>query len=97
MPDEKRATANFRIHGAFVLQSRALFVLRGMVTSGAVSIGQHVTHPEGLDAIVAGVEGRLSDPAGGASQTALTFRYSGPAQLARWQTLAREGVELTLS
>jgi hypothetical protein len=98
MPKSPReVTASFQVHGTFVLRSRSLFVLRGIVTAGAVGVGQRVTQPEGFDAAVTGVEARLSDMSGGARQTALTFRYANAAQLARWQALAPEGVVLTLS
>ena len=92
-----QATATFRVHGSFVLRPRALFVLRGIVSAGAVAIGQRVVRPEGIDATVTGVEAGLANVGGGASQTGLTFRYTSPAQLAQWQALAPAGVELTLS
>lgn len=88
--------ANFRVLGSFVLQSRRLFVVRGTVTTGAVRAGQRVVEPAGLDAPVTGVEFALLNASGGAAQTALTFRYLNAAQLARWQSLARTGTELTL-
>jgi hypothetical protein len=90
-------TATFRVYGAFVLHPRALFIVRGIVITGTVGIGQRVVLPDGIDAFVTGVEARLGNVGGGASQTALTFRYSTPAQLARWKSLAIEGVELSLS
>ncbi len=91
------ATATFQVHGSFVLRSRALFALRGIVTAGSVRAGQRVVDPAGIDATVAGVEAGLSNMYGGARQTALTFRYTSAAQLARWQSLTSEGVVLTLS
>jgi hypothetical protein len=98
MPESRDGgTASFRVHGSFVLRSRALFVLRGIVTGGSVVVGQRVVQPDGIDAPVMGVEAGLSDMSGGARQTALTFRYTSPAELARWQAAAPEGTVLTLS
>ena len=98
MADSKHeATASFHVHGSFVLRSRALFVLRGIVTVGSVRAGQRVVDPPGIDATITGVEAGLSNMYGGARQTALTFRYTSAAQLARWQSLTSEGVVLTLS
>ena len=94
-PDE--STATFQVHGSFVLRPRALFVLRGIVTAGSVRAGQRVVDPAGIDATVVGVEAGLSNMYGGARQTALTFRYTSAAQLARWQSLTSQGVVLTLS
>lgn len=90
-------TATFQVHGSFVLRPRALLALRGIVTAGSVRAGQRVVDPPGIDATVVGVEAGLSNMYGGARQTALTFRYTSAAQLARWQSLTPEGVVLTLS
>ena len=90
-------TTSLRVHGSFVLGTRALFIVRGIVTSGEVRAGQRVIHPEGIEAPVTGVELRLSSAAGGADQTALTFRYTSRAQLARWQALTPAGVEISLA
>ncbi len=89
-------SASFRVHGTFVLGTRALFIVRGVVAVGAVRAGQRVVHPAGIDAPVTGVEFALLSASGGADQTALTFRYASPAQLARWQALTTTGTELTL-
>ena len=90
-------TASFHVHGSFVLRTRGLFVLRGIVTAGSVRAGQRVVEPAGIDATITGIETGLSNMYGGARQTALTFRYTNAAQLARWQSLTPEGVVLTLS
>ena len=98
MPERTdEGTASFRVHGSFVLRSRALFVLRGIVTAGSVSAGQRVVEPKAIDAPVTGVEAGLSDMSGGERQTALTFRYASPAQLTRWQAATPEGTVLTLA
>lgn len=96
-PEGEPATTRFRVHGTFVLRSRSLFIARGIVVSGAVRAGQRVVHPEGLDAAVGGVEFALLSASGGAEQTALTFRFSNSAELARWHALVPTGVELTLA
>lgn len=90
-------TARFRVHGSFVLAARALFIVRGVVADGDVRAGQRVVEPDGIDAPVDGVERRLASATGGGDQTALTFRFTSRAQLARWESLARAGVELTLA
>jgi hypothetical protein len=95
-PDQAPVPTRFRVLGTFVLRSRSLFVVRGTVMNGTVRAGQRVVQPEGVDAVVGGVEKGLMNVGGGAEQTALTFRFTSPAQLARWQTLAPTGVELTL-
>jgi hypothetical protein len=89
-------TTRFRVLGTFVLRSRSLFVVRGTVLDGTVRAGQRVVQPEGVDAVVGGVEKGLLNVSGGVEQTALTFRYANSAQLARWEALAATGAELTL-
>ena len=77
--------ARFRVLGTFVLGSRSVFAIRGVVIDGEVRAGQRVVRPDGIDAAVTGVERALSSPTGGGDQTALTFRYTSRAQLAQWQ------------
>lgn len=89
--------ARFRVLGTFVLGSRSVFAIRGVVIDGEVRAGQRVVRPDGMDAAVAGVERALSSPTGGGDQTALTFRYTSRAQLAQWQAMLGAGVELTLA
>lgn len=90
-------STTFRVHGSFVLGSRSLFVVRGVVITGTLGAGQVVVRPAGLDAPVTGVELRLRNPSGGADESALTFRYANPAQLARWQALVAVDTDLELA
>jgi hypothetical protein len=89
--------ARFRVLGTFVLGSRSLFAIRGVLIDGDVSAGQRVVRPDGIDATVTAVERALSSPTGGGDQTALTFRYTSRAQLAQWQAMLGAGVELALA
>ena len=89
--------ATFLVRGIFILVTRSLFILRGTVISGTVRAKQRVIGPPGFDAAVESVEERLLDVNGGAPQTALTFRYTKQAQLARWKALIDEGTVLSLA
>ena len=88
--------ATFLVRGIFILVTRSLFIVRGTVVSGSVRAKQGVIGPSGFDAAVESVEERLLDVNGGAPQTALTFRYTKQAQLARWKALIDEGTLLSL-
>ena len=94
---DETPAATFLVRGIFILTTRSLFIVRGTVVSGAVRAKQRVIGPPGLDAAVESVEERLLDVNGGASQTALTFRYTKQAQLARWKSLIDEGTLLSLA
>jgi len=100
-PPDARAdappAATFLVRGIFILVTRSLFILRGTVISGTVRAKQRVIGPPGFDAAVESVEERLLDVNGGAPQTALTFRYTKQAQLARWKALIDEGTVLSLA
>lgn len=91
-------SASFHVHRSFVLPSRSLFVLAGEITEGMVQIGMQATirGSEGFDARVHGVE--FVDRTGGAegSEPALTFSYSKPEKLARWEAIDWSGKELEL-
>jgi hypothetical protein len=89
--------ATFLVRGIFILATRSLFIVRGTVVSGTARAKQRVTGLPGLDATVESVEERLLDVNGGAPQTALTFRYTKQAQLARWRSLIDEGTLLSLA
>ncbi len=89
--------ATFLVRGIFVLTTRSLFIVRGIVVSGTARARQRVIGLPELDAEVESVEERLLDVNGGAPQTALTFHYTKQAQLARWKSLIDEGTLLSLS
>jgi hypothetical protein len=94
---DDQPAATFLVRGIFILGTRSLFIVRGVVVSGTVRAKQRVIGLPGLDAEVASVEERLLDVNGGASQTALTFHYTKQAQLTRWKSLIDEGTLLTLA
>lgn len=92
--------ARFEVHRAFPLESRGLFVLAGVIAEGMVHVGMRATLEGGeaaFDAKVHGVEfiDRVDgDPRG--SEPTLTFSYSDPEKLARWQAIDWEGKVLRL-
>ena len=79
-----------------MLGTRSLFIVRGTVVAGIARAKQRVIGLPGMDAEVQSVETNLLDINGGASQSALTFRYAKEAELARWRTLVTEGTLLSL-
>ena len=91
-----QAAATFLVRGIFVLGTRSLFIVRGTVVAGIARAKQRVIGLPGMDAEVQSVEANLLDINGGASQSALTFRYAKQAELARWRTLVTEGTLLSL-
>lgn len=93
-------TARFEVHRSSTLESRNLFVLAGVITEGMVQTGMRATLEEGGDTFVAKVHGVefLDGPDGDASvgEPALTFSYSAPDKLARWQAIDWAGRTLRL-
>ena len=92
----QHAAATFLVRGIFILGTRSLFIARGTVMSGTARAKQRVTGMPGMDGVVQSVEANLLDIDGGAAQSALTFHYAKQAELARWQSLVREGTVLSL-
>ena len=78
-----RSAATFLVRGIFVLGTRPLFIVRGIVVSGALRAKQRVTGLPGMDAQVQSVEANLLDINGGEAQSALTFHYAKQAELNR--------------
>jgi len=90
----------FEVHRALTLESRALFVLSGVITEGMVQTGMHATLEGEQDTFSAKVHGvefldRVDDGER-TDEPALTFSYSSPEQLARWQAIEWAGRTLRL-
>jgi hypothetical protein len=93
-------TTRFEVHGAFVLEARALFVLSGVITEGMVQTGMRATLEGGEHSFSAKVHGveflDRADEDVRAGEPSLTFSYSGPEKLARWQAIDWTGRTLML-
>jgi hypothetical protein len=96
LSNDPSPAATFLVRGIFVLGTRSLFIVRGTLVSGTLRARQRVIGLSGMDSEVQSVEENLLDVNGGASQTALTFRYAKQSQLAQWKLLVAEGTLLSL-
>jgi hypothetical protein len=93
-------SASFKVHRCLGLEERSLFALSGEITEGMVHVGMRATLPGAESVFSAKVHGDefldsvQGDPA--PSEPALTFSYSDPEKLRRWQAVAWPGKELRL-
>jgi hypothetical protein len=91
-------SASFRVHRSFALPTRSVFVLAGEITEGMVQIGMRATLRDSADAFSARVHGvEFADRVeGDGSEPALTFSYSKPQKLQRWEAIDWAGKDLDL-
>jgi len=92
-------STRFQVTSTFNLAARKLFTVYGEVIEGAVSAGQAVVEPTGLDALVYSIEfihfSTERRVAPGA--VAITFRYADDQELARWAALPLTGATISLT
>ena len=89
--------ARLRVNGTLTLASRSLFFLHGDIVAGEVRMGMVVTagpaHRPSFREPIHAVEA-MDFRSERRAEVALGFRYIDAAELARWQSMAWEGVTL---